>query len=116
MSLRTVSAEVVTRRSGQQRKRVRTDENANDNGSDDPGRAEALGASRNEANREVRDERRDRGISKSASCRHATTLKKLVCSSHSWVCWLRHDRLTATPKLTFGTVPVTEPESATVRA
>ncbi len=37
----------------------------------------------------------------SASCRHATTLKKLVCSSHSWLCWLRHDRLTATPKVTF---------------
>jgi hypothetical protein len=39
----------------------------------------------------------------SASCRQATTLKKLVCSSHSWVCWFRQERFTATPKVTFET-------------
>src|SRR5262245_42634427 len=35
----------------------------------------------------------------SASCRQHTMLKKLVRSSHSFVCWLRHERLTATPKV-----------------
>ena len=30
-------------------------------------------------------------------------LKKLVRSSHSLVCWLRHERLTATPKVAFET-------------